>query len=616
MTRMRARSACDAIRLGAAWLVRVCLTSFGIWTVAVCGAVLPGEPANAATARDHWLPETSVTITASSVAAALRAGRSFDRAAVRITGRLDLRALRVVSSAFRCRSCHIDRAILAPDVTFRDVVDLSGTTVTGPVDFRGATFDRVLAWRNGKVGGAARFRFAVFQDAVAFDNSTFASTGDFSGVSFRAAANFAFANFNKTVSFTGATFSGKANFTGRPPTRHKVPAAYGCQTVGFGAFAAAAVFTNATFAGTADFRGRCFAGPAEFSDILVDGTAVFDGAEFAGLADFERGVFEADVSFRGALFRGDAGCKRAKRPPAPPPPACSKFTDVNALHDLVFDYAQFGGTTDLTDATIAGTLSFLFVCRGSVLFVDSLSTGELVLPMENIGWLPTTAVGDKIKILQQVEITARSRGQTDIANNARFMWLDLSRQTHHDPLANVADLVFYRLIAGYLVKPLSPLRALLVVVALATIVRAIAAVTHRSRASVLTRRIPAIPRRRILTARTARTGRRPPPGQPRRMTRYRRPGAASLARPPGRQVPPGRKIARFIGALPRALQDTLAVVVPRLPKNNIADHADRGYLALKVAEWITVKALLVLTLLCVANANATLHQFIEAILNR
>lgn len=83
-------------------------------------------------------------------------------------------------------------------------------------------------------------------------------------------------------------------------------------------------------------------------------------------------------------------------------------------------------------------------------------------------------------------------------------------------------------------------------------------------------------------------------------------------------MPPGRKIARFIGALPRALQDTLAVVVPRLPKSNIADHADRGYLAefLKVAEWITVKALLVLTLLCVANANATLHQFIEAILNR
>jgi hypothetical protein len=110
------------------------------------------------------------------VVQALASGHAFDRKSVRIVGDLDLRRLLVVSSSLRCRSCVIEGAVRGRDVTFRDVVDLSGTTVTGPVDLRGATFDRTLAWRGGAVGGVARFGLAVFEDTVAFDNSTFAST--------------------------------------------------------------------------------------------------------------------------------------------------------------------------------------------------------------------------------------------------------------------------------------------------------------------------------------------------------------------------------------------------------------------------------------------------------
>ncbi|HEV2370558.1 MAG TPA: pentapeptide repeat-containing protein [Streptosporangiaceae bacterium] len=587
--------------------------------------------------HDRQLPGTSVTIKAASVVAVLRAGHPFDQAAVRITGSLDLRALQVVSSSFRCRWCVIDGALLAPDVTFREVVDLSGTKVKGPVDFRGAMFDRALAWRDGKVRGAALFGSAVFRDSVAFDNTTFASTEDLSGADFRAAASFALANFAETVSFAGATFSGTAVFTGSPPGRHKAPAASRCETVGFGAFAAAAVFTNATFAGLADFRDRCFAGRAEFSDVLAGGAMVFDGAEFAGPADFERGVFGADVSFGGALFRGNAD-----------------FANVSAQHDLVFDDAQLLGDTDLSGATINGTLSFRFVTKGKVLYVDCLSTGSLVLDLGKISWLPPTAVGDEIDILQRVEVTARNRGQTAVANNARFMWLDLSRRTHHDAVANIADLVFYRWIAGYLVKPLSPLRALLFVVALTTLVRMTATVVRWSRAP-----IPEPPDSSVSAApaldglgcayglgsasRPDPAGHKAPPagsGQP--GTWPKAPSAAWKAATAVWKI-----AAAFAGTLPGALQDSLAVVVPRLPKSNTTgpkgpsrpsapghdgatpehqptqqqatpSRTGGSYLCefMRLVEWITVKALLGLFLLCVANANATLHQFIEAILNR
>jgi hypothetical protein len=207
-----------------------------------------------------------------------------------------------------------------------------------------------------------------------------------------------------------------------------------------------------------------------------------------------------------------------------------------------------------------------------------------VLDQENLGWVP--AVGDRIELLRRVERTARARGQTDVANDARFEWLRLSGDSNHD----VLDLIVYRETAGYLVKPIYPLRALLILVVVASLVRAIAMTAAR---------------------RADPTPEEPPPDAA--VPSQRPAGSAAAPDAPGPGSP------RFAAAFARSVPVTLAVVVPRLPKVSINDLAGaRSYLVavVKLLEWVAVKALLVLVLLCVANANPTLHQFIEALVNR
>jgi hypothetical protein len=79
----------------------------------------------------------------------------------------------------------------------------------------------------------------------------------------------------------------------------------------------------------------------------------------------------------------------------------------------------------------------------------------------------------RIEVLERVESTARANGRTGVANDARFELL--SRR--HDKLGQPQrfyDGMFYRDIAGYLVRPTHPLVWFLVLVGIGAVVRTFA----------------------------------------------------------------------------------------------------------------------------------------------
>jgi hypothetical protein len=565
------------------------------------------------------------TIDAADVAAMLASDHPVDRTRLRIVGTLDLRRLGTVGASLRCRACVFDGAVLARDVTFASVVDLSGSTVTGRTDFRGATFQRTFSWRDGRLGASAAFGLAMFTDGAMFDRSSFAGPADFSGGHFAGAAAFSDTDFLVSASFAGVSFGHGAEFRGS--ASESVPrseAAAKCRTVTMGAFAHVATFAGATVSGLADFRGRCFSSDAVLTDMSIQGAVTFDGAEFVGKALLRHSVVTGNASIRNALLRTDIDLR-----------------DASIRGDLIFDGDVFEGATDLTHATVGGMVSFAYVYPGTVLYVDRLDAGGLFLELTALDWAPS--VGAQIDLLQAVERTARTKGQTDLANDARFEWLRRSGESNRD----VVDFVFYREIAGYLVKPIYPLRVLLAFLIIATLVRAGALLRRPAEAPSS----PGVPQSAegtpsgpafVPTQRRERAADPPaapsggldpaPSGDPDAVE----PELASLPvvvagppaatrqlvvvadpRKPNQRV--GRGLSRVAAAIVRSAPATIAVLVPRLPAIDI-DTKERarsyGTAIAKLTEWAIVKALLVLALLCIANANETLHQFILALLNR
>ncbi|WP_406281393.1 pentapeptide repeat-containing protein [Streptomyces sp. NBC_00209] len=151
-------------------------------------------------------------------------------------------------------------------------LDLTGVTIDGDMDFRGATF----------FGGTVSFRGATFSGGtVSFRGATFSgSEVSFGGATFSGSAVFfGGATFSgSAVSFRGATFSGgTVSFSG---------ATFSSGTVSF---------FYATFSGgTVSFRGATFSG----STVSFTGATFPDGTVFFDNATFSSGT----VSFRGATF--------------------------------------------------------------------------------------------------------------------------------------------------------------------------------------------------------------------------------------------------------------------------------------------------------------------------
>ncbi|MCY1649317.1 pentapeptide repeat-containing protein [Streptomyces sp. NPDC048212] len=189
-------------------------------------------------------------------------------------------------------------------------LDLTGVTIDGDMDFRGATFsDGAVSFVNATFsGGVVNFRGATFSDGVvSFVNATFSDgvvsfvNATFSG----STVNFDDATFSDgDVNFDDATFSGSAvSFGDATFSGSDVYFDYATFSGGVVNFRSATFSGNAVSFGVAEFSGSA----VHFDDATFSGSDVsFGGAEFSGGLVYFRGATFSDgaVSFDDATFSG------------------------------------------------------------------------------------------------------------------------------------------------------------------------------------------------------------------------------------------------------------------------------------------------------------------------
>ena len=174
--------------------------------------------------------------------------------------------------------------------------------------------------------------------------------------------------------------------------------------------------------------------------------------------------------------------------------------------------------------------------------------------------------------LRQIEATERKDGNSEKANNAEYLLLRSDGQ-RKSGLAWFLDYFFYRGAAGYLVRPLHPLVALLLVILIGWIVRLI---YRDTRAGHIGQELTGARRA------TVRLGRAWPSGWKRSPTRL----AAAFRPKPNIKVPDEDH------------EKPIAYVIA----------------GLLLLEYVASKALILVFFLCLANYNQTLRELIQGVL--
>jgi hypothetical protein len=321
--------------------------------------------------------------------------------------------------------------VLCDDVTVEGDIDIAALdTITGPV---------ILT--NSRIDSSFMAPFVTFEGPV-----------DFSGTNFGGAVDVRGSLFQGDSRWADATLSGDFNASGAR-------------------FSRALDFGDAKALSTASFQR------ATFEDV-----AFLERAEFNGEAHFERASFSASARFSRAAFSADA-----------------RFDDTTVAEDADFSLGRFSGTAFFRRISVGGTLDFFEVEFTSDAILDGVSADALNLSSSRFGRLLAMngsalnslrmdlddierlpADPQRIDVLHQIEKTARDRGSTEVANDASFR-----RQTiindQRRPLYRAVVYVFGEQIGGYLVRPLRPVRAMLLVAAIGVIARLEAARRHEQR---------------------------------------------------------------------------------------------------------------------------------------
>jgi hypothetical protein len=504
-------------------------------------------------------PVGSDPLTSSHLIARIRAGRPVELAGIVVEGDLDLRTVGTVAQPIRCIGCRFDGNILASDVEFRRIVDLTGAHFKGSVDLRGAIFDDALLLGAGeqasRIDGSALFPLTTFRDRAAFDGSLFRGEADFSGASFLADVSFADAVFRAAATFEFASFGGNAAFssTGEQLATSGVgssPEPCSAQTT------QGISFLGTTFRSAADFRQREFCGDADFRSVVFAGALDLTLARFGGTARFDNVVFEGRTSFRIVTFSGDA-----------------EFDGSVAAGPLNLQAATAEHGFSLFGVNVTGSLSLSDMDWVEPWDAGGLSAGNLSMDLTGVTWIRGPI--DKEDMLDQVERSAAARGDLAGANNARYELLSLQAAraggVHH-----FADSLGYRLIAGYLVRPSHPFfifLGLLIVVALFRTVSRYKSLTAGGSTPAVRRADAKKAGRRIRTSERA-----------------------TLA---------------FLGGLAETARRAIHPK-PDL-KGEQTDLHDYRVAALVGAEYLAFKVLIALMLLGLANSNDTLRQLIDAV---
>jgi len=492
-----------------------------------------------------------------SIVRALREGRRVVLDGATIVGPVDLQDLGTVSRPFKCRRCILRGGIVAPDVMFRRSVNLSFSRVYGPIDFSGAEFDAPLVCSDVLFNGSVDAADAAFRDDASFERATFArvvrnTTADFHSAHFASRVTFSVAIFHADAKFASATFESEAEFG---EARFDGEADFGQATFGRAGFReirshapSSAIFSKATFHGVADFSGSELRG----------GGATFDGTEFLDRASFVRTAFSTS---------------------RPGPAASFDDADAAADVDLSFAHFEFFGRRGRRSPVSQPIASFRnLVAQGIVslrgasfpadrlVAMDGLSAHGMVLDVDEVA----NVQRDREQVLALIQRAAKERDDLGMANDAEYR-LHVLRSHRYPTAVRVADLVFYRCLAGYFVRPQYPLVALVVLVICFSTVRALVRARQRRRDA----------RRTFIQ--TPKLTPQPPPRAPVR-TWF------------------GSGLVVYVGAL----LDTCSLIGPR--RVDLEGGESR---LLRLGEATAYRALLVCVVIGLANSNPTLRQFVD-----
>jgi hypothetical protein len=406
-----------------------------------------------------------------------------------------------------------------------------------PVDLVGATVDGTLNLSAvGTVRVPFRCRNCVFDQDVIARDVVFQREVDLSGAAVKGALDVAGAQFGQAALFGQGTSA--SHFDG--------PADFSVAT-----FSDRVSFNDATFGDRADFTAARFSAPADFT-----------GTSFTGAASFADTVFSDRLNCLVCEFLGPLTLARAELIKA------ASFVGATYNAPATFDFLSASDTIDFSNDHFLGDVSFFGLNgSGQVNFLQAQFTHKVVFNSFASSHLRfDTATVRKIdgeehqrQVLQMIEDDAKSRNDLTVANQAHFLHLELSSH-HQRGVARLWDVVVYRWVFGYLVRPLYPL---LWLVGLVVVVSAWRAVV------------------------------RP------------RPGGVGPARKRARPAAIERVLTRFLDEIGQTIGWVVSL------KLQASDSGERT-LALW-SEFLVAKALLAGVVLGVANSNTTLRQLLDAV---
>jgi uncharacterized protein YjbI with pentapeptide repeats len=504
-----------------------------------------------------------------AVLASPLAQRAIALQGVTIKGDLDLRRKHV--HGFSCHDCELEGSLLATGAWLSGNLDLTGSEVSGDVDLKdarltgdflapGAMFDGLIDLRGAKLGSVRMPRSRLQAPLVAGDDTS-------SPTMFRGPADFSLVGFSSRVTFENAVFR-KADFR---------LATFASDAIFASAQAVNAAFTRAIVRGGADFSGFSFLGDS-----------TFQGADFEGPADFSTATFGAVSFFQSRLAQGATFVGAGFSEPAEATdesggtgrPMSVDFRQVVSRSDLDFAFARFDEPIDFSNAVVSGVLSFTnatFAVSGGVSWYE-VSAQNLEMSVTN-ALRAVAGAAQQQTVLSGIEATAKEHGNLGLANDALYARQEIRSDRYPLPW-RVLDFALYRWIAGYFVRPLRPLAWLLILAALATILRD---------ATLKERR-----QERIAERSEQRSG-----SAPRSSRRLR-----------SRQV--GKRLVRAFRELPhtlrvtgRAFRNTLFLIVPGSSRSKEREGRE--------GEIFVYGILLACALVGFANSTPTLRQMIDAI---
>ncbi len=219
------------------------------------------------------------------------------------------------------------------------------------------------------------------------------------------------------------------------------------------------------------------------------------------------------------------------------------------------------GAASFDDTQLQGTLD-----------VEKFTAAQIVLDIGALSNISSVSAGRAI--LAKIERTARDGGDIPLANAARFRMLQIDGERSSFPRRQL-DWIFYEQLAGYLVRPLRPLRTLFLLILVGTAARYLV------------------------------DGYRQREGQ-----------LVTVAADKGamvRQVRVGHEVTGLLQRLSRAIIACLRAkpnIASPVGETTVAPYVIAG---LRLFEYVTSKLLIVVFFLSLANYNATLREVLGSV---